>query len=207
MLAWLTHCEHGELIKTTLGKYNIHERQRTNMAGPRRRTQCPWHGASRGQIRTKSTRYRRIIRNDPASIMRNILTAAPHHRGVCKPPGEPRLSDDERQSLSLAQLASARCSMHLSKSPWSQQTRCIQLHPSLFQCWASVFDADPTLKRHWVNITYALGCLSVATQINQGWKYNRMTLWATGDTQSPRGSHWRHRWLQTDGGGRFMANK
>ena len=31
----------------------------------------------------------------------------------------------------------------------SQQTRVIR--PMLFQCWTSVEDAGPTLKRHWAN--------------------------------------------------------
>ena len=31
----------------------------------------------------------------------------------------------------------------------TQQTRGI--HPMLFQCWASVEDGGPTLKRHWGN--------------------------------------------------------
>ena len=34
--------------------------------------------------------------------------------------------------------------------PASQQTRGI--HPILFQCWHTVFDAGPTLKQHWVNV-------------------------------------------------------
>ena len=31
----------------------------------------------------------------------------------------------------------------------TQQTRGI--HPKLFQCWHTVFDAGPALKQHWVN--------------------------------------------------------
>ena len=37
----------------------------------------------------------------------------------------------------------------------TQQTRGI--HPMLFQCWPTVFDAGPTLKQHWVNAPCLLG--------------------------------------------------
>ena len=35
------------------------------------------------------------------------------------------------------------------------------LHPMLFQCYLTVFGAGPTLKQHWVNSPYLLGCGSV----------------------------------------------
>ena len=38
----------------------------------------------------------------------------------------------------------------------SQQKRYID--SMLFQCWTSVADGGPTLKRHWVNISCLLGC-------------------------------------------------
>ena len=44
----------------------------------------------------------------------------------------------------------------LFQSP-TQQTRGI--HPMLFQCWPTVFDAGPTLKQHWVNAPCLLGTL------------------------------------------------
>ena len=31
------------------------------------------------------------------------------------------------------------------------------VHPVLFQCWAIVFGAGPTLKQHWADVTYLLG--------------------------------------------------
>ena len=37
----------------------------------------------------------------------------------------------------------------------SQQTR--DIHPMMFQCCATVFDAGPTLKQHWVNAPCLLG--------------------------------------------------
>ena len=37
----------------------------------------------------------------------------------------------------------------------SQQTR--DIHPLLYQCWPTVFDAGPTLKQHWVNVPCLLG--------------------------------------------------
>ena len=37
----------------------------------------------------------------------------------------------------------------------SQQTRGI--HPMLFKCWATVFDAGPTLKQHRLNASCLLG--------------------------------------------------
>ena len=37
----------------------------------------------------------------------------------------------------------------------SQQTRGI--HPMMFQCWHTVFDAGPTLKQNWVNAPCLLG--------------------------------------------------
>ena len=37
----------------------------------------------------------------------------------------------------------------------TQHTRGI--HPMLFQCWPTVFDAGPTLKQHWVNASCLLG--------------------------------------------------
>ena len=37
----------------------------------------------------------------------------------------------------------------------SQQTR--DIHPMLFQCWATVFKSGPTLKQHWVNALCLLG--------------------------------------------------
>ena len=37
----------------------------------------------------------------------------------------------------------------------AQQTRYLQ--PMLFYCWASVRDAGPTIKRHWLNISCLLG--------------------------------------------------
>ena len=36
-----------------------------------------------------------------------------------------------------------------------QQTR--DIHPMLFQCWASVGDGGPTLKQYWVNVSCLLG--------------------------------------------------
>ena len=42
----------------------------------------------------------------------------------------------------------------------SQQTRGIQ--PKLFQCWASVEDAGPTLKQHMVNVPCLLGIVGCA---------------------------------------------
>ena len=44
----------------------------------------------------------------------------------------------------------------------SKQTRGI--HPILFQCWASVEDVGPTLKRHWVKASCLLGLLKVNPQ-------------------------------------------
>ena len=37
----------------------------------------------------------------------------------------------------------------------TQQTR--DLHPMLFQCWASVEDGGPALEQHWVNVLCLLG--------------------------------------------------
>ena len=45
----------------------------------------------------------------------------------------------------------------------TKQTRGI--HSMLFQCWASVEDAGPTLKRHWVNASCLLGCDSKNSSI------------------------------------------
>ena len=39
--------------------------------------------------------------------------------------------------------------MDASWLPFAQQTRYI--HPMMFQCWATVFDAGPTLKQLWVD--------------------------------------------------------
>ena len=37
------------------------------------------------------------------------------------------------------------------------QAKVRGVHPMLFQCWASVCDAGPTLKQHWVNVPFFLG--------------------------------------------------
>ena len=42
-------------------------------------------------------------------------------------------------------------------STWTQQTR--DVHPMLFQCWLTVFDAGPTLKQHRVNASCLLGII------------------------------------------------
>ena len=42
-----------------------------------------------------------------------------------------------------------------NKLTLTQQARDID--PVLFQCWASVADAGPTLKQHWVNVSCLLG--------------------------------------------------
>ena len=51
----------------------------------------------------------------------------------------------------------------------SQQTRNIQ--PMLLQCWPIVFDADPTLYRHWLNVSCLLGCdlLQILGQVKCHW--------------------------------------
>ena len=41
------------------------------------------------------------------------------------------------------------------------------IHPMLFQCWPSVFDAGPTLKQHWVNAPCLLAWLSPETPVLQ----------------------------------------
>ena len=43
-----------------------------------------------------------------------------------------------------------------------QQTR--DIYPMLFQCWATVFDAGPTLNQHWVNGWCLLVCRRPHTQ-------------------------------------------
>ena len=37
----------------------------------------------------------------------------------------------------------------------AQQTR--NTEPMLIQCWVTVFDADPTLKQHWLGVPCLLG--------------------------------------------------
>ena len=37
----------------------------------------------------------------------------------------------------------------------SQQTR--DFDPMLFQCWPTVYDAGPTLNKHWANVSCLLG--------------------------------------------------
>ena len=51
---------------------------------------------------------------------------------------------------------SVKCDYAFSLSP-SRHTRGI--HPMLFQCWASVEDGGPTLKRHWINASCLLGAV------------------------------------------------
>ena len=46
----------------------------------------------------------------------------------------------------------------------TQQTR--NIHPLLFQCWASVEDGGPTLKQHWVNAPSLLGKITVIHHCN-----------------------------------------
>ena len=59
----------------------------------------------------------------------------------------------------LESISNVLCSMGRCCLP--QQTR--RIHPKLFQCWASVEDAGPTLKEHWVNVPYLVGlnCVGV----------------------------------------------
>ena len=54
---------------------------------------------------------------------------------------------------------------------YTQQTRGI--HPMLFQCWANVFDAGPTLKQHWVNASCLLGNGICRSRIHHAGEINR----------------------------------
>ena len=65
----------------------------------------------------------------------------------------------------------------------SQQIR--DIHPMLFQCWPTVFDAGPTLKQHWVNAPCLTGrCPSWGLLSGLHWAfqgaplYSRPFLWS-----------------------------
>ena len=45
-------------------------------------------------------------------------------------------------------------------------SKTLGIHPILFQCWPIVFDADTTLKQHWVNVPCVLGWAPVVGDIS-----------------------------------------
>ena len=48
------------------------------------------------------------------------------------------------------------------------------IHPMLFQCWAIVFDAGPSLKQQWVNALYNRFSLSVTPSNNKNYNKNNI---------------------------------
>ena len=61
------------------------------------------------------------------------------------------VSDDftSKQILSLQSSVERLGHTHMQKT--------VGIHPMLFQCWPTVFDAAPTLKQDWVNTRRLVG--------------------------------------------------
>ena len=61
-----------------------------------------------------------------------------------------------RTLFSLTAHQGKTCKSILHYNVPSQQTRHMDSMPD--QCWATVCDAGPTLIRHWINVSFLLGC-------------------------------------------------